>query len=177
MTLDGRHPSRLDLDERQRLLRRNPLFAELNPDEQICLAAEVEGLRFAAGEVVVREGDPGRSLYQVVEDSVEVLKTAAAAPPIRVAQLKPGDIFGEMSLLTDSARSGTVRAIEECVLLEVSQEDLRPILQHNPELMERMASLVSRRRGELKGLEQETMKASHNQLLTRMQQLFSSVLG
>jgi small-conductance mechanosensitive channel len=175
--LDDRHPSRLTLEARRSLLLHNPLFCALNEEERVGLANGAESLRFAAGEVVVREGDPGHSLYQVVDGSVEVLKDTGGRVPVRVTQLRSGEIFGEMSLLTDCARSATVRALEECVLLEVNQQDLRPILQNNPSLMERLAGLVSQRRGQLEGLEQESLKASQNQLLARMQQLFSSMLG
>ncbi|MFQ6537737.1 MULTISPECIES: cyclic nucleotide-binding domain-containing protein [Aphanothece] len=176
-SLDQRHPTRLSWEERRKLLSRNPLFGGLNEDEQSTLAAEAHCLRFASHETIVREGDPGESLYQVVQGSVEVLKETGSPPAVRVAQLDPGDIFGEMSLLTDSARSATVRAIDECLLLEVQQRHLRPILQENPQLMDELARLVTNRQGQLKGLEQEMVKVQQNQLLSRMQQLFSSVLG
>jgi CRP-like cAMP-binding protein len=80
-----------------------------------------------------------------------------------------------MSMLTDTSRSATVRALEECVLLEVSRPSLGPLLQQNPPLMNRLAHLVSQRRGELEGMEREKVRQHENQLLKRMKQLFETL--
>jgi CRP-like cAMP-binding protein len=80
-----------------------------------------------------------------------------------------------MSMLTDTNRSATVRALEECVLLEVTRPSLSPLLQQNPSLMDRLAHLVSQRRGELEGMEREKVNQHENQLLKRMKQLFETL--
>jgi CRP-like cAMP-binding protein len=174
-TLDSGHPEHRSLQQRRSLLSLNPLFGDLTDEEMLRLAKATHCLRFAPGEVVVREGNHGDSLFQVVQGVVEVLKSQDEAPPFQVAQLKPGDVFGEMSMLTDARRSATVLALEECVLLEVSRSCLGPLLQENPPLMERLAHLVSQRRGELEGMEREKVKVHENQLLRRMKQLFESL--
>ncbi len=78
-------------------------------------------------------------------------------------------------MLAGSQRSATVRALEECLLLEVSRTSLGPLLLQNPPLMDRMAHLVSKRRGELEGMEREKVKQHENQLLKRMKQLFETL--
>ncbi|MCP9824960.1 mechanosensitive ion channel family protein [Synechococcus sp. EJ6-Ellesmere] len=172
--LDSGHPEQRGLQERRDLLSRNPLFGDLSEEEMLQLATTSRCLRFAPGEVVVREGNRGDSLFQVVQGLVQVLKEQEGSEPFQVACLKPGDIFGEMSMLTDSNRSATVRALEECVLLEVSRPSLGPLLLENPPLMDRLAHLVSKRRGELEGMEREKVKQNENQLLKRMKQLFET---
>jgi small-conductance mechanosensitive channel/CRP-like cAMP-binding protein len=173
--LDSGHPEQRSLQERRSLLSRNPLFGDLSEEEMLQLATSTRCLRFAPGELVVREGNRGDSLFQVVQGLVEVLKNQDDAEPFRVACLKPGDVFGEMSMLTDTNRSATVRALEECVLLEVTRPSLSPLLQQNPPLMDRLAHLVSQRRGELEGMEREKVNQHENQLLKRMKQLFETL--
>jgi small-conductance mechanosensitive channel len=175
-SLDEAHPTRLDGDQRVRQLALNPLFSDLEAPETTALARQAHCVRFGPGELIVREGDPGESLYQLIRGRVEVLKRQASGAAVRVAQLSPGDIFGEMSLLTGSPRSATVVAREECLLLEVAQAHLAPLLQDNPALMNQLAHLVTARRSQLEGLSRERVKAQENQLLRRMQQLFNTVI-
>jgi len=175
-TPDAYKPISHSATDRARILRLNPIFAGLSDQEFTSLAGNTRSLRFAPGETIVVEGDEGGAMYQVLQGQVEVLKQQPNAPALRVTCLNPGDIFGEMSMLSGSLRSATVRALEECVLLEVSREQLGPLLKANPPLMDGLAHLVSKRRGELEGLERETVKIQENQLLKRMQQLFDSLI-
>lgn len=173
---DGNHPTRLATGERIALLGRNPLFGALNDDELASLAQQAHCLRFSPAEAVVQEGAPGHSLYQLVSGRVEVRKRQASGAMVSVAQLSPGDIFGEMSLLTDSPRSASVVAIDECVLLKVAQQHVAPLLQRNPALLDELARLVTARRNQLEDLHSETVIAQENQLLKRMQQIFNMVI-
>jgi len=170
---DRGHPSHHDEQARRALLEHNPLFTSLDEDELNQLAVTTRCLRFAPGETIMREGEPGGPLYQVVQGKVEVIKVGQI--PIHVAELKAGDLFGEMSMLTDSARSATVRSRGECVLLEVDRPHLQPLLERNPVLMGKLAHLVAKRRGELEGLTREVVRDQENVLLKRMQQLFLSL--
>ncbi len=170
---DRHHPGQHDGPARLELLRRNPLFASLAEEELAQLAHSTRCVRFARGETIVAEGDPGGPLYQVVSGVVEVLKLGQT--PIHVADLHEGDVFGEMSMLTDSPRSATVRSQGECVLLEVDRPHLQPLLEQNPVLMGKLAHLVAQRRGELEGLARELVSDQENVLLKRMQQLFQSL--
>ncbi|MCP9928358.1 mechanosensitive ion channel family protein [Cyanobium sp. CH-040] len=174
--LDSNHPTRLETGERMALLRHNPLFGALSEEELTSLAHQARCLRFSPGEAVVREGDPGQSLYQLVSGRVEVRKQQKGGEVLSVAQLNPGDIFGEMSLLSGSPRSASVQAIDECVLLKVAQDDIAPLLQGNPGLMDELARLVTARRHQLDDLSTESVQAQENQLLRRMQQIFSTVI-
>jgi CRP-like cAMP-binding protein len=57
----------------------------------------------------------------------------------------PGDIFGEMSLLTGQPRTATVRAATDAVVFEVAKEHLDPVLRRRPELAEGLAAMVAAR--------------------------------
>ncbi|MEO1002356.1 MAG: mechanosensitive ion channel family protein [Cyanobacteria bacterium J06638_7] len=171
--VDRNHPTRLESSERIALLRHNPLFGPLSDDELASLARQARCLRFSPGEAVVQEGDPGDSLYQLVSGSMEVRKRKAGVAPLPVAQLRAGDIFGEMSLLGDSPRSASVVAKDECVLLEVAQQHIAPLIQRNPALLDQLARLVTARRHQLEDLAGGAAIAQENQLLKRMKQIFT----
>lgn len=169
--------SRAGNDHRAALLARNPLLQQLNLAERQQLAGMTRCLRFAAGEVIVREGDPGDALYQVISGSVEVLKASASGGTQRVAQLGVNDVFGEMTLCVDEPRNATVRAQEQTVLLEVERQDLVPLITSDPALLERIATLVSTRRSQLQHLAEAEASSLGDSLLKRMQQLFSAMGG
>lgn len=165
------------LEQRQRRLRSNRLFAVLGEEQLRDLASLSLTRRFGPGETIVREGEAGDSLYQVVQGQVEVLKASADGTLTSVAQLGAGEIFGEMTLCLDAPRSATVRSLEECLLLEVSRAALQPLLAEDATLLEELAGLVNARRTELERIESETTPLQDKQLFERMRELFSSLLG
>ena len=166
--------SQAGASERAALLSQNPLLRNLSPAQQQQLSRATRRLRFAQGEVIVREGDPGDALFQLISGRVEVLKAAPDGSLMPVTRLNPGDVFGEMTLCVDEPRNATVRALEQTVLLEIERCDLQPLIQADPSLLETIATLVSERRSELNQLTQGHQEQRDN-LLQRMQQLFNAM--
>jgi len=167
--------SRAGPQQRAELLRANPLLESLSEEQLQQLAPLTRCIRFAAGEVIVREGDPGDALFQLIEGRVKVLKNNGDAPALQVATLGHGDVFGEMTLCVDEPRNATVQAIEQTVLLEVERRDLLPLITSEPDLIERLATLVNARRRRLEQLSEASAGGSSDGLLERMRQLFSSM--
>ena len=141
------------------------------------LAAAGTVLHFGPGEAIVREGEPGDCLYQVLQGRVEVLKAIGTARQVAVRQLGAGELFGEMTLLLDAPRSATVRALEECRLLRLNRASVAPLLQTQPELLQQLAEQVSRRRQELDQLNQSDNEPAETSLLATMRRLFQAVTG
>lgn len=82
-----------------------------------------------AGEVVVKEGDPGRSMFVVLEGRVAVARQGAEShEPVVVGELGTGEFFGELALLTGAPRTASVVAVEDAVVLELSQVGSREVL-------------------------------------------------
>jgi small-conductance mechanosensitive channel len=127
----------------ERLLRSIDLFATLPTEVQAELTRKLQRRGFAAGTPAVQQDEPGDSLFIVAEGSLEVSDRSGS-----VARLGPGDIFGEMSLLTGEPRSATVTALIDCVLYELGKADLAPLLQAHPELAERLGDVLARRRAQ-----------------------------
>jgi CRP-like cAMP-binding protein len=93
------------------LLQGVDIFAPLGPVEIERLAEALEPVRVAAGEIVVRQGEPGDRFYLVVAGTVEVEIDGAI-----VREEGPGDYFGEIALLRDTPRTATVVARTEVEL-------------------------------------------------------------
>jgi small-conductance mechanosensitive channel/CRP-like cAMP-binding protein len=129
-------------------LRRIGMLDALSPQQLVRLAEENVERVYAAGEPVIRQGDPGDSLFVIMSGCVEVMVLQAGAPAVRVATLKDGDYFGEMSLMTGAARSATVAAVVETRLLEVGKESFRGILAAQPDLVEQLGAALQLRQNE-----------------------------
>jgi CRP-like cAMP-binding protein len=163
--------------EGRRLLAGHSLFADLPPADLDCLLSHSRPVLFTAGEAIVREGASGRSLYQVISGRVEVEKEVQPGRILHVAELGPGEVFGEMTLFQGSARSATVRALEDSRLLRVDRAGVRELLERDPALLERFAQLVNSRRRELESLGHDEQQREASNLLEAMRNLFFALGG
>jgi CRP-like cAMP-binding protein len=102
-------------------LSRSPVFDLLSQAELATIASLCRTVRWSAGEVVFREGDPGASLYVLTEGEVEVLNGGGGAEKVIAVLAAPAG-FGEMALVDREARSATVRARTACEALELTAE-------------------------------------------------------
>ncbi|MBN2302570.1 MAG: cyclic nucleotide-binding domain-containing protein [Lentisphaerae bacterium] len=110
------------------------LLESLTEDEQVLLAQNCVALEFKKGETVVMEGDKGGSLMLVREGRVAVKKLLQNDKHKHLRDLFAGQFFGEMSCLTDSARSATVEAVTDCVILELAKDKLAELSSRYPEI-------------------------------------------
>ena len=100
----------------------------------------------AAGEMIVREGDAGSSMFVIRAGEAQVM---TAGHPDGLARLTAGDYFGEMSLLTGERRNATVVAATDCHLLKIDADDFRRVVAKDPAIIERVTDVMTRRRTEL----------------------------
>jgi len=101
-----------------------PLFSELPADSFAMVLHALKLVRTAPGQPIVKEGDPGNSFYMLARGSVRITKQSADGPPVQLATLHDGSIFGEMALVSASPRTATVEAVTDCDLLEFEREAL-----------------------------------------------------
>ncbi len=117
------------------------LFAPLTEEQRHALAAGALERIYGKGERIVRQGDAGGSMFVIRCGRVRVVENAAG----ELAVVEAGGYIGEMSLLTGQPRSATVEALEECELVELTSEALRDIALANPDVVQRIGSVVSAR--------------------------------
>ncbi|BAI73839.1 mscS Mechanosensitive ion channel (plasmid) [Azospirillum sp. B510] len=139
---------------RRGLLRRPEMFDAFDDEEVEALAQAMHRVDIPAGGAAVREGDAGDSLFVIAEGVFDVEVSVSAADgadggfrtgPMHVTRLRPGDLFGEMSLLTGQPRSASVIACTDAVVFELARSHLDPILRRRPELAEKLAELMAER--------------------------------
>jgi CRP-like cAMP-binding protein len=120
------------------------LVAPLPSEDRDRLQASARRVAIAPGAEVVREGEPGSSLFVLQEGALEVWKGREESRE-KLGTLHPGDVFGEMSLLTGAERSATVLGHMDSVAYEITKSDLEPLLNRHPTLAQKLADLLADR--------------------------------
>jgi CRP-like cAMP-binding protein len=115
--------------ERLVVLREAPLFAGLSGEELYPVGEIAQPAEFAAGQVVVKQGDPGDALYVVAEGTLRVTKGE-----VLLREIGPGAVFGEMALLDGAPRAATVEAVTAAKLLQVPRAEFESLLDESPEI-------------------------------------------
>lgn len=117
----------LPVSARIEAVRGLPLFRHLSYKEAVSLLAIAQARTIAAGTVIVREGSQDREMYVVSSGRVAVERGGSL-----IAELGPGGVFGEMSLVDDMPRSATVKALDPTELVVLTQKDMRGLMQRDP---------------------------------------------
>ena len=99
---------------------------------------------FGSGQLIVREGDPGKDMFIVEDGEVEVFRVQGGTEKV-LSRLAAGDFFGEMSVLEGRPRSSSVRAVTDCRLLPIDASTLDALLREHPEIAVRMLRKLSSR--------------------------------
>jgi len=106
------------------------------PDEQVRLLLSVaRRRRFARGEVVFHQEDPGDSLHLIVSGHFAVKVMTPVGDTVTLAVLRPGENFGEMALVgEDARRSATVQALDAGETFAVYQADFHELRRRHPDV-------------------------------------------
>lgn len=120
------------LDALASKLPKIPIFSELPPEEFGKLLDLMELKAFAAGEVVLEEGDEGDAFYIITAGTASVRKVNAAGATVELAILKEGTFFGEFAYLSGTRRTASVIANEELEVLEIVRANLDSMIAEFP---------------------------------------------
>jgi ABC-type multidrug transport system fused ATPase/permease subunit len=127
------------------LLREIPLLSGLSGEELAAIGARLRPERLPGGRVVVRQDEAGDRLYLIQQGRAEVL-VGGDGDERRVALLGPGDVFGEMSILSQRGRTATVRTVSPTLVYSLSREDLQRLSDLRPDIRGALAGLAAERR-------------------------------
>jgi len=183
-TIDTEHRAAAvegQLEKRSRVLRGADFFRVLEDGELTRLAEAAFSRRYAAGEVIMRQGDNTRELFVIERGEVTVLRARPGEEDaIAVARLGPGSLFGEMALVTGDQRQATVRAVTACELVEVGHSAMQGVLASSPNLAERISSVLAERQAALDLhatteplAKKQGVEDRKSEFLVRMRKLFS----
>jgi len=123
----------MSIKEEVDLLRRIPLFANVEPSKLKLLAFTSERIAFEAGHILFNQGDMGDAAYIVIEGEAEVLVKGPVGP-VQVALLGRNAIVGEIAILCDVPRTATIRARERLVCLRISKELFLRLINEFPQI-------------------------------------------
>jgi CRP-like cAMP-binding protein len=123
-------------------LKRIPLFAEASDDELAKVAAFAQSKEVSEGELVVEEGGFSRELLAIEDGTVEVTRDGE-----RIAELGPGDVFGEAGMVEDQMRSATVTATSQLKLISLGHFEVQRLKKDAPDVYARIEALIKEREG------------------------------
>lgn len=129
-----------------RLLGQVDLFAGLERVTLAKLAAHLEPLFYPSRSIVFRQAEPADAFYIVATGSVGVYRTGVSpAADTLVKILHAGEPFGEMALLTNSARTATIKAETDCEVLRLDRSSFLDLVREQPGVALSIAATLSRR--------------------------------
>jgi small-conductance mechanosensitive channel/CRP-like cAMP-binding protein len=129
-------------------LRELYFLKELPDNELRVLVPAVQSHQFGAGEVLMRQGDEGDTMYILRRGTVEILIRNAEGKEIRVNTLTKPHFIGEMALLTGEPRTATVRALTDVEVLEMNRDGLMRLFKEHPETSTAISEIVAARQAQ-----------------------------
>jgi len=169
-----------ELDKRLAALRGVDVFEPLNDGERRILAGRLKPTPFAAGETITRQGALADWLYILYSGSAEVrLYSGDAGAYKTVKRLGPGDVLGEMGLLTGEPRTATAVAAEEVRCYRLDRDGFSGVLTSRPEIAQSIAFMLAKRRVELAAAREKLdgeaaagLKREEQNLLSKIRSFF-----
>lgn len=132
-----------DTDER---LARIPLFAQLSKRELRSVAARMTEVRLEEGRLLTRQGEPGRDVMLILEGSADVLRDGT-----KVAELGPGDFFGELAVLSGAPRTADVIATSDMVVETLNRREFMSLLDESAAIAKKILVGAVKRLHDLDG--------------------------
>jgi CRP/FNR family transcriptional regulator, cyclic AMP receptor protein len=127
-----------------RVIREVELFKQLGREDLSMLLRQASKASFAAGEVVYEEGSEGQCMYVVVQGRFEVYRHANGSR-MHLADVLPGEHFGEIALLGNGVRSASVMAVADSVALRLQRRALFERPQIAVQLLRNMGKMLASR--------------------------------
>jgi CRP/FNR family transcriptional regulator, cyclic AMP receptor protein len=159
-------------EETAALLARVPVFEELTGEDLRHVANVAVPRRFAAGEIIFREGDDSDTCYVVHTGHARATREHADGRQITLATFGPGDIFGELAMFDDERRSATVEAIDDLDALAILGGDMRRLMHEHADIAVKLAvSLVRRVRAANERLARQSFQTVQSRVAAVLAQL------
>jgi len=157
------------MEQERDLLRETEIFRHLTEDQILEILKISREVTFAEGEVVMREGEDGDTLYIILEGTVEVVKSLVRGDMDEEENRKNKvftrldasghAVFGEIALLETMRRTATIKTVTKCRFYEIKKDDFLNLAETDHELgfriMLNLARIVSAR---LRKADEDTIK-------------------
>jgi CRP-like cAMP-binding protein len=114
------------------VLKKIPLFAELNKPELKVISKIVYERDFEAGELMFKTGQPGAAMFIIKKGKVSIFQETSEGEAAELTKLKDGEFLGELALLDNSPRSASARALKNTHTLALFREDINGLIETRP---------------------------------------------
>lgn len=123
-----------DIFDRILMLKKSSIFSEVNTENLLIVAQELEEEIYIKGDHIFKIGDRGNRMY-MVESGIVGISTCSSNPSGNfLARFECGECFGEMNLLDDLPRSATAYVIENSTVLSLEKDKLHRLIIRHPHL-------------------------------------------
>jgi len=169
-------PIKLQEMDYERVLEEVDIFEPLTQQEKEMVIKGLVKYVYAPGEVILRRGDPGDSMFVICRGKVEVRLPGTDGHPHQVAVLGAGDFFGEMALFTGEPRAADVSAAEETEVLEIRKSVIQQLLHENTGLAEAFSRKITERQmmlsAHLRSTADDVKRTEREKILQRIKRFF-----
>ena len=133
------------VDQELKELQASTLFSSFEREALVEILTSTELRSFDEGDIIVTEGEEGSSLFLIVGGTVKVFTRTDDGSNVPLAELGPGDFFGEVSLLTGKPRTATITASNEVTAIELDRASVDRIAAGHPEVRKVLEDFYERR--------------------------------
>jgi hypothetical protein len=127
------------------LLRGIEIFETLSVSELAAVSSVTEEQVYPPGEIVIKEGNTGETMYLIIKGEVSVIKGHGGDHEIELDRISAGDYFGEMALFEDVLRSATIRTEQESHFLVLHKQEFKEIVREYPQIALTICKVLSGR--------------------------------
>lgn len=171
-----RVPSKADEAEEMRgidpLVQHVSIFAAMTADELRQISALAKNRLVAAGTPLLRQGDPGDSLFILRDGLLEVSITTDTQQETVVGRITPGNFFGERSLLLGEPRSASIMPVIDSMVAEIPREAMVQLMRSRPELATYLGEVLTERQ-----IKSATELANSRQASEHPQSMFDQMVS
>ncbi len=137
--------AKLSVTDKILYLKGIEIFEELSVSELSAIASISEEVDFGAGAVVIKEKDPGDTLYLVISGEVSVIKGLGEASEFELDRIGEGDYFGEMALFEDIQRTASIRTEKASRFLLLHKQEFKEMVREYPQIALHICRVLSGR--------------------------------
>ncbi len=130
------------------LMRHSPILRAVEPADRPALLDRFRTRHFEEGEVLMLRGDEARGLFLIASGHVEVIGEDDDGDELRITELGPGNVVGEISLVLRRPANATVRATTPSVALELTREQFQEAIRAYPTLLSELYTTATVREEE-----------------------------
>jgi len=138
--LDGSEPK-----DPATILEEIVIFQPFTTYAKSCISQQMQSRTFKKGQLIVKQGDEGDSLFIIEEGVISVVVDIDNNQKLEVGRIGAGSFFGEMALLTGEPRTANIIALTDTHLYEITKSDIAPLIEEQPEIFKPLSEVLVQR--------------------------------